>query len=446
MAAQQAPDKDVSTAALRAPMWKFFVYSLIGATFFFVPMTINGDRSILLDHIVTAVRQAIPDLLPYYALILLAAGAAYPFAAGTWRRSRVTTVFSAFKVAGFAVGLMLVFEVGPAWLFEPDMGPFLLESLVIPVGLLVPIGAVFLAMLVGYGLMEFVGVLLQRVMRPLWRTPGRSAVDAAASFVGSYSLGLLITDRVYRSGRYTGREAAIIAVGFSTVSVTFMVVIANTLDLMGIWLTYFFLTFFVTYAVTAIVVRIPPLSRVPDEPFPEATPQPEEQITGNRIGRAWEEARTTLRTAPSLPRNVWANFTEGLRMSMSILPSIMSVGTIGLLLAHFTPVFDLLAYVFWPFTRLVGLSDPMLAAKALSVGIAEVFLPATMAAGSEDLVLRLVVGVVSVSAIIFFSALVPCVLATRIPLTMGRLVVIWFQRVVLSILIAGPLAYLLVGL
>ena len=106
----------------------------------------------------------------------------------------------------------------------------------------------------------------------------------------------------------------------------------------------------------------------------------------------------------------------------------------------------MLAYVFWPFTWVVGISDPMLAAKAVSVGIAEVFLPATVAAGSEDLVLRLVVGVVSVSSIVFFSALVPCVLATRIPLTVGRLVVIWFQRVILSILIAGPLAYLLVGL
>lgn len=69
-----------------------------------------------------------------------------------------------------------------------------------------------------------------------------------------------------------------------------------------------------------------------------------------------------------------------------------------------------------------------------------------MAAGSDDLVLRLTVGVVSVSSIVFFSALVPCVLATKVPLSVGRLVVIWFQRVILGILITGPLAYLLVGL
>ena len=34
-------------------------------------------------------------------------------------------------------------------------------------------------------------------MKPIWKTPGRSAIDAIASFVGSYSLVLLITNRVY---------------------------------------------------------------------------------------------------------------------------------------------------------------------------------------------------------------------------------------------------------
>jgi nucleoside recognition membrane protein YjiH len=59
-------------------------------------------------------------------------------------------------------------------------------------------------------------VLVQPVMRPVWRTPGRSAIDAVASFVASYSLALLITNRVYGESKYSAREAAIIATGLST--------------------------------------------------------------------------------------------------------------------------------------------------------------------------------------------------------------------------------------
>lgn len=423
-------------------MGKFFAYSAIGATFFFVPVTVDGTRSILLDHIVTKIREAMPGLLPYYALALIVAGAAYPLVSGTWRRNRATIVFTAFKLVGLVVGTMLVFETGPGWLFAPDVGPFLLEKLVVPVGLLVPVGAVFLALLVGYGLLEFIGVLMQPVMRPLWRTPGRSAIDAVASFVGSYSLGLLITDRVYREGKYTGREAAIIATGFSTVSATFMVVVAATLGLMGRWNTYFWSTLVITFLVTAVTVRIPPLSWISDRYFPGVEPQPESTETGNRLARAWAEARTTVSAAPGLLPNIGRHLRDGVLMAMAILPSILSIGLLGVLLAKYTPIFDWLGYLFVPVTWGLQLPEPVLAAKAVAVGIAEMFLPALLVVEAPAAV-QFVVAVVAVSQIVFFSALVPCVVATEIPVSVPQMVVIWVERVILTLVLTIPLAHLL---
>lgn len=103
---------------------------------------------------------------------------------------------------------------------------------------------------------------MRPVMRLIWKTPGRSAVDAVASFVGSYSVALLITNRVYKEGYYSNKEACIIATGFSTVSATFMVVVAKTLGLMGQWNMYFWGTLVVTFIVTAITARIYPLSKI----------------------------------------------------------------------------------------------------------------------------------------------------------------------------------------
>ena len=426
----------------RPQMWRFFVFSAIGAFMFFVPITVNDKSSIPLDHIVTWLRDTAPDAMPYVALAILVAGAIYPFASGTWNKSLVSQVFSVLKVAGTIVGFLLVFEVGPAWLFEPDMGPFLLNSLVIPVGLLVPIGAVFLALLVGYGLMEFVGVLVQPIMRPVFKTPGRSAVDAVASFVGSYSLALLITNRVYKEGRYTAREAAIIATGFSTVSATFMVVVANTLDLMGHWNLYFWSTLVITFLVTAITVWLPPLRTVPDEYYPGATPDPEEKVTGNRLARAWAEAGETVAEAPGVLRNIWDNLKDGLVMAMAILPSILSIGLLGLVLAEFTPVFDILGYLFYPITWTLQIPEPLLVAKASALGISEMFLPALLVAESA-MATKFVVAVTCVSQIIFFSAMVPCIVATEIPISITKMVIIWFERVVLTLIIAIPFALLL---
>ena len=312
----------------------------------------------------------------------------------------------------------------------------------ISVGLLIPVGAIFLGLLVGFGLMEFIGVMVQPIMRPVFKTPGKSAVDAVASFLGSYSLGLLITDRMYKSGNYNGKEASIVAAGFSTVSATFMVIVAKTLDLMDYWLPYFWLTFIITFIVTAIMVRIPPISRMSEDYYPGAQPHPEQQISGNRVSAAWNEAKRELARAESLPKVLWVNFRDGLTMAVQVIPGIMSVGVIGLTLATYTPVFKALGVVFYPVVWLLRLPDPWATSGALASGLAEMFLPATLIAGTDNMVLKFTVAVVCVSQIFFFSAMVPAVLATDIPLNVTKIVVIWFIRVVLTVVITVPVAHL----
>ncbi|WP_270180818.1 YjiH family protein [Alkalihalobacillus sp. CinArs1] len=419
---------------------KFFGFSLIGIFTFFVPITVGGKSSIPLDHIVTYLTTTFTSVVPYYALLVIVIGAIYPLINKTWNKDAVNIGLSLFKVLGVLVALMLMFEFGPAWLFSPGMGPFLFEKLVIPVGLLVPIGSVFLALLVGYGLLEFIGVILQPVMRPIWKTPGRSAIDAVASFVGSYSIGLLITNRVFKEGKYTIKEATIIATGFSTVSATFMIVVAKTLGLMEVWNIYFWLTLFTTFLVTAITVRIWPLNKM-SEAYYDGEGSPEEVIKENRVKAAWSQAMAAAEKSPSLGRNVWMNLKDGFIMTAAILPSILSVGLLGLVLAEFTPVFDILGYIFYPFTWIMQVPEPLLAAKASAMEIAEMFLPALLVVDAP-LITKFVIGTVSVSAILFFSALIPCILSTNIPVSIPKLLVIWVERTILTIIIVTPLAYL----
>lgn len=420
---------------------KFFLFSAIGIFMFFIPITVAEKSSIPLDHLVTWVRNLLGPAVPYYAVLVILLGALYPFWTKTWNKNNVNLVFSIFKVVGFVVALMIVFKVGPEWLFAPSMGPFLFDKLVIPVGILVPIGAIFLALIVGYGLLEFIGVLMQPIMRRVFKTPGRSALDAVASFIGSYSIGLLITNRVFKEGKYTIKEASIIATGFSTVSATFMIVVAKTLGLMEIWNTYFWVTLVVTFVVTALTVRIWPLSKMSDEYITEKG-IPEEAVQEGYFKTAWSQAMEAAEHSQSLGKNVWTNLKDGFIMTMGILPSILSIGLLGLVLAEFTPVFDILGYVFYPFTALLQIPEPLLAAKAASIGIAEMFLPALLVA-KAPLITKFVIGVLSISAIIFFSALIPCIMSTEIPISITKLLVIWVERTILTLIIVTPIAFLL---
>ena len=430
----------VQTASMGSSVFKLILFSLIGIVFFFVPITINEKSTIPLDHIISWLRSDHTSSIRIYALAVVIAGGIYPFVNGSWKQGTTNVVLSILKVLGIFAAILAFFSVGPAFLFEKDMLPFLFEKLVVPVGLIVPIGAIFLAFLLGFGLLEWVGVLLQPVMKPLFKTPGKSAIDAVASFVGSYSVGLLITNKVYKEGQYSAKEAAIIATGFSTVSATFMIVVAKTLGLMEVWNTFFWSTLVITFVVTAISVRLPPIRSMDDtKAQPEATDLPH-----SRWKQAMSEGLAVAQQAEPLSKLILKNAKDGLIMAMSILPSIMSIGLIGLLLAKYTPVFDWLGLLFYPFAWLLQLPDPALVAKASATGLAEMFLPALIAAKSV-FVVKYVVGVISISSILFFSASIPCILSTQIPISIKQILVVWYIRTVLTMILATPVAYFLAG-
>lgn len=426
--------------ALSKNAWiKFIFCNMIGFFVFFFTVPFRGSRTIPLDILCTIVREMSGSVLRWIVLGICTVGALLPFVQKTWRQSRTNMIFSVLKLFGALCAAMYVLNFGPQeWRENANLLPFLF-GLGQSLSVLIPIGAIFLAFLTGYGLMEFAGVFMQPLMRFVWKTPGRSAIDAVASFVGSYSVALLITEDEYQKGNYTKKEAAIIATGFSTVSSTFMVTVASTLGLMDRWNFYFWTALLITFTVTAITVRMFPLNHFQDDYREGATPRPEKIIVTGRFSEALRTALETAENSGNVAGNIWRTFLGGLRMTCTIVPSILSVGLIGMLLALYTPIFNLIGYLFYPFTALMHLPEALTAAQALATSIAEMYLPCAFVAQCS-LATRYVVAVGCISELLFFSAVIPCILSTSIPVRISDMLVIWVERVMLSVLLAGAVA------
>ena len=426
---------------------RFLVYSLVGIVAFFVPLSIGDSSTILIDHIVGFLTTRFPLITQVYTVLLILLGVVLPFISGGWKQSRASMVLSILQLAAPPLALMYFLGQGPDAILQADMLPFLFEKLALPVGVIIPVGAFFLTFITGFGLLEAIGRLMEPIMKPLWKTPGRSAIDAVASFAGSYSVGLILTRQVYQAGGYSAKEAAIIATGFSTVSATFMVVVARTLNLTEFWNSWFWSTLLVTFVVTAITARLPPLSGMNNK---RAATKADTEIVslkqpGTLVRLAWLDGVQVAACSRSVFRLVRENMIDGFRMALSVVPSILAIGMLGLLLARYTPLFETLGYLLYPFAWLSQLENPMEVSSALASGLAEMFLPAIQSTGLP-IVERFTVAVVSVSSILFFSASIPCVLATGIPLNLGQMMLVWFLRTALSIPLAAGLAHLLLPL
>gem|GEM_PF-7115926 len=118
-------------------------------------------------------------------------------------------------------------------------------------------------------------------------------------------------------------------------------------------------------------------------------------VAGSRIAMALKSALMVTHNVPGLLAITFLNFHEGLVMTIAILPSIISVGLLGLLAEKYMPVFDCIGYIFYLVNAAFGIENAVELAKASDAGLAEIFLPA-MLMDDANRVSHFIIGIVSV--------------------------------------------------
>jgi nucleoside recognition membrane protein YjiH len=422
---------------------------MLGLGFFVVPVP-QGDRwTVVFDVVVKSIRGWSPNGVSVYCLLLVLAGAILTFPAN--RRARdgseaprdsllgpfvASPGFTVTRVLGALCALSMVTGVGPEWLLEPRIGGLIWGTLVASVGLIIPLGAVALNLFVGYGCLEWVGGLMRPIMRPLFRLPGRAALDDLVSWLGSYSVGLYLTRRLVDQGRYTRREAFIIATCFSTVSIGFVGVVASTLNLLSLFPLVFGTYFVVTYLVAVLQVRCWPTLSVPDVTVGPADPEPEEVWSPSG---AWASAMERAATGPPMPQVALQGLRDGLLLAATILGTILSVGTAALLVNHHTPLFTWLGRPLEPVLFALGFQEARMLAPAVVAGITEMYIPALLVRDASTPA-RFFICVLSISQLVFFSSVAPMMLEMfrDVPIRVRDLLAIFvFRTAVLVPLLAG---------
>jgi len=420
---------------------KFVIFSLLGVVLFFTPVTIKGTSSIPLDHLITYLNNNVPLFGKIITLVIGVVGGLLPWINGSYKKSTLNFVLSVLRLLGAPLCIMGFFNWGPEFLMKPNLIPFVWKNVSVAVTVIVVIGSIFLTLIIGYGLLEFTGVLVKKFMRPVYKVPGLAAVNAVTAFIGSFSVAMFLTDKLYKDAKYTYKEAAIVMTGFSTVSATFMIVIAKTAGFMDIWNFYFWSTFIITLIVSAASVRLWPLTRL-DDSYIDGIGKPEAPLQGNIFKSAVHEGASMAASSKSLVGITWENLKGGIQMCLVLTPTGTGIAFLVAILLNMTPVFDYLGYLFYPFTYLLsifGLQEPAAVAKASAVVFGEVFMPNLSVAALTETT-RYIIAVVSVSTIVFFAGFIPCLYATSIRLKPFHLLVIWFERAAISILLAGIVA------
>jgi nucleoside recognition membrane protein YjiH len=426
--------------------------------FFLVPVTWEGQLTVPFDIATSWVTATFPTLASVFSLALITAAGVLSVVAEVRRRGvsiggslarridlsywETTPLFMLFRVLGVVLAVPLFLGVGPDVLLQDSVGGLVWSVIVLSVAIIIPIGALFVNLLVELGGLGFIGALTRPLMRPLFRLPGRAALDSIASTIGAFTVGYYVTYNVFHRGAYHKRDVFIIATCFAPVSIGYIGVIASTLDLLQVF-PIVILAWLIAITLSGIVlVRIPPLTNIPTEYVVE--PTPETPFTGSLtdyIRFAFSEALHEAKDDRIVPTAI-TGFIDGLKVAALILGTVVTISIAALLLIAQTDVFQIIAAPFAPVLAAFGIPDPGLATAAILISGVEQVSAATVVVNTS-VVTRFFVMIVVSSQIIFFAASAPMMMDMfdNVPIRFRDVIMLFVLRTAVLIPIVAGLTH-----
>jgi nucleoside recognition membrane protein YjiH len=435
----------------------FILPSFLGIFFFLTPIEYGGESKIIVAHLAKTLHDYAAAWWPHIITSLLTLAAFLTCWASFWKPHwtksypwlgsicMVTPVWLLVRFVGALLAILALCNLGvdtlPDDLYDREKGVLFVILPVLLANLL--FGLLLSPLLMQFGLLDFIGILMNGIMRPIFQLPGRAAVNCLASWVGDGTIGTILSIREYEKGGYTAKEASTVITCFSAVSITFCVFLLGEMDLAGYFGAFYFTTLLSGFVAAIVMPRIPPLSNKKDLYIDgEPRKDDEKSFSGEKKGlwsKGLSAALDKAQDNKSLLMYAKKVLISWVELIIGTLPSVMAIATLGLLAAnspYIQPVLHFLGKPFVPFLTWAGIPEAARAADTFFVGFIDMFIPLTMIKdlqGDTYAITRFIVAAMSVTQLIYLSEQGALLLGGRLQFSLKDLLLIFLLRTLITL-------------
>lgn len=437
-------------------MKKFVIFSAIGIFLFLVPIPIGGQWNIPITFAIDFLEELISGWVLYPVTLVVVTTAimslylyvAKPTFAEKYpifkELFETTPVYIVSNFIGAAIIVMYTFDFGPEMIIGEDTGGLMIGLAVSLVSVLAIISFT-MPLLTYFGIMEFIGILISDYVRPLFKLPGRSAINIIVAWVGAPTASVLFTKQMYDTGQYTERETANIMMNFCVVSIPFMYLMTELMNIQQYYVPFYIVVTLAGIIIAFVLARVWPFTKFPDTYSPQ---------TGNKtLAETVPEGYTKLEYAKILAGNKAGEATlkdclhDGLMMFMSVnvslAPIIIAWGTIALIIVEYTGFFNILSYPFGVILDVLGVEGAYQVAPATIVGFADMFIPILLLSSVESVATKFIVGGASLLQIIYLTETGAIMIQSDLDVNFFDILIVFLQRTLLALPIMAVFTYLL---
>ncbi len=428
-------------------LMRFILFSMIGIIVFFIPaidgkvpvvFAIGSIKALLGAHLkfVAIVSETILLILLFLSEIVKLGHAKRYFSGESVLKK---TLF----IPGILIVAILASGINLPVISNPKITGNLLD-MASTVFITIALAGTMVFFILKSGIVEFVSVITEPVMRPVFKLPGQAAMNMISSFVSSASVGVYFTECFYKEKVYTDKEACAGVCNFSVISVGYIGVLCTIAKIEEMYGTLVLSSFILVLIMSVIMIRIPPLCMIPDTYIDKSDLQIRQDKMSLKNRMALAVRKGILKTKEFTVNAFLKNFFQALCFAQKIIAVMIPVVAMVLVLLHYTPLFKILGQPIAPIIDLLKIPDAELIAPSVLVGIVEVSLPSILISGfpvskmSAFFIVQL-----SIVQIIFFSEAGNAILGSAIPLNALKLIQIFIVRTIIALPLVAMITHLI---
>jgi nucleoside recognition membrane protein YjiH len=183
-----------------------------------------------------------------------------------------------------------------------------------------------------------------------------------------------------------------------------------------------------------VLCRIPPISKLPDTYQEQAGKQLEEDVPSDKGLLAHAVELSCKRAAGFTGKDIlFGGLEVVMGMLFDLIPIVLSWGTVVLIIATYTPVFDWVSYPMGLFLQLLGVEEAFAVAPATLIGFTDMFIPALLIGGVESVKTKFIIGALSLVQIIYLTEVGAIIIKSEIPLNLWKLFILFLERTLIAI-------------